>query len=149
VTVIARFEFRSSSANAEAKLSVGTKLLPPSGYKWDAGRSTLVFVLHVGCPHCENEMPFYEDLVNRKRNNRLNAELVAFFPDSKPEVDLAYSGRLVGLARITNVDMDSLMVGGTPTLFVVDSDGRVGSVWVGELSFKDALDVKNAIGAVD
>jgi thiol-disulfide isomerase/thioredoxin len=147
VLSILRFGLRASLTNAKGKLSVGTKLRAPAGYKWGQGKPTLALVLHVGCPHCENEMPFYEDLVNRKRSNRLQAELVAFFPDPKPKVDAAYSGRLAGLTRITSVDLDALMVRGTPTLFVVDGTGTVRFVWVGELDFEQTRSVMDAIGA--
>lgn len=114
-------------------LSKGTKLTPPMGYKWASDKPTLVLVLKVGCPHCESEMPFYQQLVKLERMNKIQSHLVAFYPDPRTDIELANFGRLQGLDILSDIDMRSLPVEGTPTLFLVDGLGIVKSVWIGEL----------------
>lgn len=143
--LIVRFGGPDLPERTKVHLSPGVKLSPPKGFKWRRDKPTLVFVLHVGCPHCENEMPFYEDILSLAREKKTKAELVAFFPDSELQVNTAFYGRLVGLTRLTDVNMDRLMVRGTPTLFVVDSGGVVRSVWVGELTPAQERSVMNAV----
>jgi hypothetical protein len=132
--LVLRFEATASFPGALPILAAGSKLPSPKGYRWDLSRSNLVFVLHVGCPHCENEMTFYEELLRLSRDNRIHSRIVAFFPDSEAQVGIAFPGRLIGLTKLADVDLAPLRVRGTPTLIVVDDSGIVRSVWTGELT---------------
>jgi hypothetical protein len=143
------FATSTHSVRSQAELFPGMRLSPPKGYDWSSHKRSLVLVLRVGCSHCENEMEFYERLLSLERDKRTRAFLVAFFPDSKPQVDEALSGRLTGLSRLANVDFASLMVPGTPTLFLVDEGGLVKSVWIGELTADEKQSVIDMIAAVD
>ena len=114
-------------------ISVGTKLQAPKGYSWPADKPTLVLALRVGCKHCENEMDFYKHLLALEESNELHAHLVAFLPNSDADVRQSFSSRLIGLKKIADVNIQSLKIKGTPTLFIVDQEGIVRSTWEGEL----------------
>lgn len=114
-------------------ISVGVKLRAPNGYRWPSNASTLVLVLRVGCGHCENEMSFYERLLDLERTKDLRIHLVAFMPNSETQIREAFAGRLVGLEKVAGAEMPSLKVRGTPTLILVDASGEVKSTWVGEI----------------
>jgi hypothetical protein len=73
-------------------------------------------------------------LLDLEKKNQLRTHLVAFLPNSVADVEGAFSGRLIGLEKIANVDVQSLSVRGTPTLLLVDRGGEVKSAWAGELS---------------
>lgn len=132
-----RFEATAYFPETLPKLMPGVKLPSPKGYRWNTAKFTLVLALHVGCPHCENEMPFYEELLRLSQQNKIHAQVVAFFPDSKTEVAGEFSDRLVGLTKVTSVDLASLRVHGTPTGIVVDNVGVVRYLWVGELTSEE------------
>src|SRR5580704_5028302 len=61
-------------------ISAGMKIQAPRGYLWPSNTQTLVLVLRVGCGHCENEMYFYENLLDLQRMGVLGVHLVAFLP---------------------------------------------------------------------
>lgn len=114
-------------------------------YQWSSVPLTLVLALKVGCPHCENELPFYEKLVRQNDALSSHVSVIAVFPDSAETVESAYPNRLLRIRRITDTDLQFLNVTGTPTLLLVDSAGRVKRVWKGELDEESRNAVAEAI----
>lgn len=145
--LVLRYEASENTGHKLTELSVGTRLRPPVGFSWSGEKPTLVFMLRIGCVHCENEMPFYEKLLGLSRMNGIQTRLVAFFPDSKPQIDIAFANRLQGLAKLGNIDLQELHVDGTPTLVVVDETGIVRAVWHGELTAAQERAVTDAVTA--
>ena len=129
------------------EVSPGMILPPPSGYKWSKSQPTLVLALRIGCPHCENEMWFYDKLLALDRSQKPNVQLLAVLPDSEAKVKLAFGTRLVGLTKLADVQLGPLHVPGTPTLILLDSRGFVQKRWIGELSPDEEEEVLAAIRA--
>jgi len=138
-----RFMMTSVSPfRAHPSVVVGMKISDPTGYKWRASNKTLLLVLSVKCPHCENEVPFYERLLALKQHGQIGAQILAYFPfDSGPQVNEGFSRRLVALHKFSGTEMEFMRVEGTPTILIVDQNGIVKSKWVGELSDSEKEEV--------
>jgi len=114
--------------------SRGSLLPNPRGYKWEANQRTLLLALHVGCPYCDSSMGFYERLSALERSRAIRAHVLAAFPEPAAEIRRTLAGRLSGVQTLERVDLRALRVVGTPTVMLVDSQGQVLSVWIGQLS---------------
>ena len=132
---------------AAGRVVPGVSLRPVEGYAWRSHGLSLVLALHVGCPYCQESMPFYERLHALERSRDIGAHVVAVWPDDPALVKRSLPAGLSGVQVVPNVDLKRLGVIGTPTLFLVDNTGRVERVWEGELSPTQENDVLLTLGA--
>ena len=90
-----------------------------------------MLVLSTTCHFCKESSGFYRKLVEECRSH---AKTVAFFPQTPQEAQAYLNAENVQVDEIKHADFQSLQVGGTPTLLLVDSKGIVQKVWLGKLS---------------
>lgn len=133
--VKARYDHYRSS------LSVGDQIKSPIGYNWRHHETTLVVAVRKGCIYCERSYPLYRKLDGLEHDGHLKAHMLVVMPD-----DPTSGAELLRLQGITgqsvlNTPLNQMKVSGTPTLLLVDADGRLLRSWVGELdsSKADAL----------
>jgi hypothetical protein len=80
-------------------------------------------------------MPFYRRLVALRDQHRIDAQLVALFPDSEGEArGVLKDARLDSIGLASGVPLSRINVTGTPTLLLVDKRGVVSRAWSGELT---------------
>ncbi|MGB8771194.1 MAG: hypothetical protein WCC92_16360 [Candidatus Korobacteraceae bacterium] len=126
-------------------LKAGDHLPGLAAYDWKAHDHTLVLALRKGCHFCEDSMPFYRKLANLEESNRIDAHLVAVFPDDASTVQQLVQKEQLPLQALPGVALDRMKVAGTPTLILVDQQGRVSKVWEGELAATGEEEVIAAI----
>jgi peroxiredoxin len=104
---------------------------------------TVVLVLRKGCTYCDKSMPFYQKLLTGVRKVRPGVQ-VAVVSSDPVEVSREY---LAGNQLDVNAIATSreLKVPGTPTVIVVDKQGKVAKVWVGLLDMKQQQDVWDSL----
>jgi hypothetical protein len=122
------------------------KFIPSlSDYQWSANPETLVLGVRDGCHFCQASMPFYRLLSEAERAGKLHAHLLAVMPDP-PEVGVLdmHSGG-VDVRGVFNHPLSELHVDVTPTLLLVDSQGKIERAWVGQLSDSQQKTVLNAL----
>jgi hypothetical protein len=96
-------------------------------------KKTLILVVARNCRYCEENWPFWRDVVNSKR-----AHVV--FCDVGDDLDLEYfqqRGTQVppsGVIRIAPQLAWLNKISATPTTLLLDREGRVEAVWVGVLN---------------
>lgn len=96
---------------------------------WKKNGKTLLLVVSSTCRFCTDSAPFYQRLVKE----RGSAQVIALVPQP-PEEGRAYMQKLgVEVADVRQVSLAELGVGGTPTLILVDGEGKVSGAWVGAL----------------
>jgi hypothetical protein len=119
---------RSATQNAPqpgAKLNLGNVDL-------DTGQKNLVMVLSTACRFCIESTGFYQKLSKRNlEGNQL--KIIAAFPQEISDSKQYLSDKGIIATDVIKVAPAELMVGGTPTLMVVDRDGIVKVAWVGKL----------------
>ncbi len=115
----------------------GLTLSPLPGYRWDAHTQTLVVGLRVGCHFCQESLPFYKQLSDLEKSNRLRAHILAVFPDNQNSSMSFLRPDAIVLDSISNQSLSTIHVSATPTLLLVNSAGRIVDAWVGELPASD------------
>jgi hypothetical protein len=91
---------------------------------------TLLIAISSTCHFCEESQPFYRQLATMPS---VATNLVAVLPmplrDAEDYVHTSISPSL----RATSASLGSIGVSSTPTLLLVDGQGKVEQVWVGKL----------------
>ena len=128
-----------NSPHAQRNDLTGKKLSLPD-VEWGESESTLVIALQSKCPFCTESAPFYKQLVSTQ-SIRSSRQLIVISPEPS-EVTKKYLDSLgVAIKDIRQANFTALGVGGTPTLFLVDQQGVVTTIWRGRLNSEREADV--------
>lgn len=119
------------SQNSVLRIAAGSKVSLPD-IDWAKSDRTLLLVLSKGCHFCSESAPFYQRLV-RDIGGRGDVRLVAVLPQDVNEGRKYLNELAVPINEVRQSTLDSLGVGGTPTLILVDNKGAVTDSWVGKL----------------
>ncbi len=114
-------------------------------YDWKAHDRTLVLALRNGCHFCEASMPFYRRLAKLEQSNQIGAHLIAVFPDDPAVVRQVVETQQLTIDVVSGFELGQVKVQATPTLILVDEQGRVSKVWMGELPAAGEAEVIAAI----
>jgi hypothetical protein len=131
VVLVHRYFAPTAPQEAVPAAPVGAQLTLP-GMGWAKNNQTVVLALQEGCHFCSDSAPFYRRLAAEAA--RHNIPVVAVLPQSV-EVARAYLDNLqVPLGDVRQATLGSLGVQATPTLMLVNGDGKVTKGWVGRLT---------------
>jgi hypothetical protein len=109
----------------------GTPVSMP-GIDWSGQEQTLVLVLSTTCRYCTNSAEFYKRVIEESERHR-RTRLVAVFSQSQDEA-LTYLTRLgLTFGTVLQAPPSALGLNGTPTLLLVDKQGKVVRGWNGQL----------------
>jgi hypothetical protein len=111
---------------------VGTVLPALPGYNWSQHSETVVLVIRKGCPYCENSLPFYRELLNAEKIGKTRANLISVLPDDKTTATQMLHDAQLDVPVAAPFPLQQLHVSATPTVILVDRNGRVQKTWVGE-----------------
>jgi hypothetical protein len=115
-----------------------------AGYRWGSHPETLVLALRGDCHYCIDSMPFYRRLSDLEKKS-LHAHLLVVMPnDPKSGAAALQSGGLT-IDSVFDQPLEPIGVSGTPTLLLLDSDGRVTDAWGGQLTVQGENDVIAAV----
>jgi hypothetical protein len=126
--------YRRAATNVAtpSELKPGTHLTL-AGVDWHDHARTLLLVLSPQCHFCSESAPLYrrltEDPVLAK-----HFHFIAVLPSRVDESRRYLNALHVTIGEIRQFDFASWRVPGTPTLILVDSDGKVVRSWVGKLN---------------
>jgi thioredoxin-related protein len=120
-----------------------------------AGSSrALVVAVQPGCHFCNDSLPFYKNLIDQRNQKDSKVKIVAAVPTTpKPEdgqklADEESQKFATAGARpdsMVNLDFAAVKVPGTPTLMLVDNNGKVLNIWVGKLDSDGEKEVLKAL----
>lgn len=117
-----------------AELGTGAgQHLELSDIDWKAHRSTVVLVLSTTCHFCRESSPFFRRLAELSKDNP-KIGLVALFPQQVNEAAGYLRQEGIGVTVVRSTALTTLPVQGTPTMFLVGSDGIVKQAWEGLLN---------------
>lgn len=104
-----------------------------AGFDFQGSAKTLVLVLKKDCRFCSMSVPFYRRLL-AESSGKPNLRIVAALPHS-PEVSRRYLESLnLFVTDVKEVELAEIKVPATPTLLLLNNEGRVSASWVGMLS---------------
>ena len=136
----------SPIASEPDTVKAGDKLSNVAGWNWGAHDQTLVLGLRKGCHFCEDSAPFYQRLIAQQQEGS-NSTLVAVFPDTADTVKDILQSEGLRVQALAGVPLEGLKISGTPTLLLVDKNGKVMNAWVGVLTPRQELEVMRATTA--
>jgi hypothetical protein len=122
----------------------GQILEPLPGYSWSSHPKTLVIAIRRGCPYCDASLPFYKQLGQQEQSNLLRAHVLVVMPDDGSSGSGFLRKNDVDAQGIFGQNLDALKVLGTPTVILLDSDGRIEREWIGQLAPGEEEEVMNA-----
>jgi len=113
---------------------------------WSETNESVVLALSNQCHFCTESAPFYQRLTN-ELSQRKDVRLIAVFPQEMVK-GKEYLDKLgVPIKDVRQATLNSIGVRGTPTLIIVDSNGKVRQAWIGRLSPEREAEVLNKIKA--
>lgn len=100
-----------------------------------AANRTLVIAVAPGCHFCNDSMPFYKHLLEERDSSHSPVKVVAAVstPEAQADEQTKMSANGVKPDAFVHVDFRQIKVPGTPTVLLVDGQGKVLSVWMGKL----------------
>jgi thioredoxin-related protein len=128
VIVFAQHYFLASK-KSPLTIAAGAKLTGQP-VNWQDSSKNVVLLLSTTCRFCKESSGFYRRLAEDCRGH---ARMIAFFPQTAQEAQAYLKAEDVQVDEIKHANFQSLQVGGTPTLLLVDSKGVVQKVWLGKL----------------
>ena len=114
------------------------------GINWSESDESVVLALSNKCHFCTESAPFYQRL-SSELAQRKNVRVIAVFPQDVGDAKKYLSGLGVPIEDVRRASLDSIGVSGTPTLIIVDSNGKVKQSWVGRLSAERESEVLSRI----
>lgn len=127
---------------AENQLQKGTKI-PLQDIDWQKNGSTLLLAVSTTCHFCTESAPFYQRLVKERGDTRL----VALLPQTAGEGQSYLTKLGVNVDEVKQISPTAIGLRGTPTIILVDSQGRISNTWVGVLSQNSENEVLNQLAA--
>lgn len=124
----------------------GLRLAAPDGYDFGQHDHTLILALSTDCAHCLADAPFYRELAYIAGAADCSHGLLALFPDDPDAVGDFQATHELWAPVVANTSLDAIGVSGTPTIMLVDRDGAVERVWVGELSADREQEILELVG---
>lgn len=142
VAVLAATRFFGHSANQTQQPTIGSQV-PLQSANWSNSNRSLVLALSTGCHFCSESADFYRKLVPSATHN--GVRVVAILP--QPVADgRAYLSHLdVPVPEVLQSSLDAVEVSGTPTLLLLDRQGRIEKAWVGKLNPEEEQQVLASI----
>jgi thioredoxin-related protein len=117
-----------------------------AGVDWRKNGQTLLLVLDTKCAYCKASAPFYQDLARAATQNR-RVQLVAVLPQDIRESKQYLSDLNVPIDQVRQSVFDVLGVKGTPTLILVNQNGKVEQSWAGKLPPEQETEVLKRIAS--
>ena len=124
---------------------VGKTLAPLPEYDWKRHDRTLVLAIRQGCSFCEASMPFYKRLSELQKANQIRARLLAVMPDQAKTASVELQSGGVNIEGAFQQPLSAIYVSATPTLLMVNAQGKVERDWVGQLSSAQETEVITAL----
>lgn len=95
----------------------------------------LIVALAPGCHFCNESMPFYKQLLDQRNQKSSPVKIIAAVPNEEAKAEEAQKLGSAGATPdgLVKLDFKAVKVPGTPTLMLVDNNGKVLDVWVGKL----------------
>jgi hypothetical protein len=107
----------------------------------------LVIAVAPNCHFCNESMAFYKQLVEQRDSAKSSVKVVAAVasPDARADEQSKMSASGVKPDAVVQLDFRQLKVPGTPTVLLVDGNGKVLSVWMGKLDARGEREVLQSL----
>jgi hypothetical protein len=135
------FERRNAPHPRSAQEMVGRTVQLP-GVQFSSANKTLLLAISTTCHFCKDSEPFYKDLLAK---NHSGINIIAVLPQPLAEAQSYVRQSIAPSVQVVSAQLDSIGVGGTPTLLLIDGGGKVQQAWVGKLDDKGQQQVESML----
>jgi hypothetical protein len=142
VAFLGQMEWQRHNESARTKKVLVGETVTLPGVQFAAQSKTLVLAISTHCHFCKDSEPFYKDLA-AKSQGRLR--IVAVLPQPLSESQAYVRNAIAPSVEVVQSRLDSIGVSGTPTLLLVDSNGKVQQAWVGKLDDQGQRQVQSYV----
>jgi len=139
--VVGRGEYRKYVETRPAKALIGQTIGLP-GFRFASPGKTLVLAISTTCHFCRDSEPFYRDLAEKSHGR---VAFVAVLPQALEEARGYVQQSIAPSVHVVSARLDSIGVRGTPTLLLVDGNGKVQNAWVGKLDDNGQRQVRSLL----
>jgi peroxiredoxin len=122
--------YRAEKAGQPHAITVGTQFALKDIH-WEAGRKNIVLALSTTCHYCSESAGFYRQLV--KECQARGVRTIAVLPQTVSEGQSYLSGNGFKVDEVRQSFLPDLEITVTPTLLLVDGQGKIERVWYGKL----------------
>lgn len=117
---------------SKENIAVGSEVNTPP-VDWSKNGSTLLLVLSTDCHFCNESVPFYQKLSRQTADND-KVKMIAAFPQETSDAEAYLKSNGVSVSQTYQADPPAIGVGGTPSLLLIDQNGKVIRTWFGKQS---------------
>ena len=103
---------------------------------WASNKNTLVLVLSKDCHYCTESLPFYQK-INQEIAKNPSVKIAAVFPQDVQTAQEYLKANNLDINQVYKGNPSAVGAGGTPTLILVDENGKVVETWFGKLMSSD------------
>lgn len=114
------------------------------GLDWTKSEQTLLLAMQEDCEYCTLSARFYREII-QGLSGRNDVRVVALFPESTADAENYLSQHGLSVSEIKAVPLLSLGIREIPTLVLVNKNGIVSNVWIGQLPPKKEAEVIAAL----
>lgn len=111
---------------------------------WAKSEQTLLLAIHEDCKYCTESARFYREII-KGLSARKDVRVVAVFPDNVSDGENYLSQLGLSVNDIKEASLLSLGIKEIPTLVLVNKNGVVSHVWIGQLPPKKEAEVIAAL----
>jgi hypothetical protein len=141
----ARHTKMGKAVRSEAPTLLGRKL-NIAGSNWNRARLNAVIALSPTCKYCQASLPFYRRLSTAVHKGGSTTALVVFSSAPRAATEAWLKDEGLMFDQLVQVPFGDLGIRGTPTILLVDSDGKVTKVFDGRLSPDSEEDLIATVG---
>jgi|SRR5688572_14198835 len=138
---ITNFRSTATAESANSETSTNQKL-QLTGVDWSKHDNTLVMAISSTCHFCTSSAEFYQQI-----KARTPVHTIAVLPQTVEESRDYLKGIGVQVDEVMQASLNSIDVSGTPTLLLVDREGKILRKWIGKLPPVEETEVLLALGA--
>lgn len=128
--VVQRYFFTPQNRPQMRAPAVGDKV-KLADVDWSKSDKNVLLVLQQGCHFCSDSAEFYRNMIQQTAGKNVN--IVAVLPQSPKEAEKYLNDLHIAGIEVRQAELDSLSIGGTPTIIVADAKGKITDVWLGRL----------------
>lgn len=114
------------------------------GLDWAESEQTLLLAIQEDCKYCTESARFYREII-KGLSGRSDVRVVAVFPESGFDGENYLSQLGLSVNESKETSLLSLGIKEVPTLVLVNKDGVVSNVWIGQLPPKKEAEVITAL----
>jgi hypothetical protein len=146
VMVVIVRDHKSSKPDPRSAIRAGSPAPPVAGVRWHDHPLNLLIAMRIGCPYCEQSLPFYRNLLTLSQSGHPQLSLATVFPDRSDQVEKFLEANNLRVQAVSNINLGGLGFAATPTVLLVNRLGIVDAVWVGLLGPAQQKQVMRAAG---